>query len=96
MSFKKKMRDWLNPLSHYDTGSINCDCEVESYTNDSKVTTHSCEINLNIRDCSRSISLNLSCDGDMKQIANRKKKLDILRKHIDNVENCLDALAAKL
>lgn len=80
------MRHWLNPSNHWDTGSISSDVGIDRYDGD-----FSLEASLNIRDCSRKISLAFGA-VDRKTIAQRRNKLDIIRKHLDNIDLALDQL----
>lgn len=74
-------RDWLNPKSSCDTGAVF-----------SSVCVHkdSIDADLCVRDCSRSINLDLSVyDKNYKSFAARLRKVDVLIAHLEGLREGL-------
>lgn len=69
-TFKKNSRKWLNPPSHYDTGSVAW--EVRTSGGDCSI-----EAELVIRDCSRRTTLNFFCESP-KDLQERAAKINTL------------------
>ena len=89
---RKTIRDWLNPITQLeDSGHIRL--STDYVVNDEKRQDfYSC---LDIADCSRKISLSFDIfdtekNGIDKQYVARKKKIKVLRKHLDVLEKELD------
>ena len=81
-------RDWLNPKSHADTGAVSTSVEIEKM-HDGK---QDLDCYLQIRDCGRQIELDFCCRESIRQINQRRKKLEILRSHLDFVSSALDQM----
>lgn len=78
----KGNRIWLNPKSSCDTGALSW--EVSAYGD------NHCNANLNIRDCSRQVSLDF--DWGPYAGANKKQRLKKLRTIINELEKMYSAL----
>lgn len=78
-SNKLAWRAWLNPASSMDTGSVRVLGERDK---------HYFDITLEIRDCSRSVSLNFDIDVPA-DFDRRQKKIDKLREALDHIEEFL-------
>ncbi len=69
----KKSRKWLNPRNSDDTGAMSWSVEGDSYN---------VNANLTIRDCSRQVSLDLSCSSKTSKwdtsYAERADKLELM------------------
>lgn len=100
MKKSSNKRNWLNPISHDDTGSI-----ASCYSLDvPKDRSANFIADLTIRDCGRQINL---CFGVWshdavnlkqfrKQMAQRRRKLNTIRKHLDHIESGLDKMEGLL
>jgi len=91
----KKLRDWLNPASSADTGHVHLYTEYFLWQDDHP---DDCgfDCSFDISDCSRKIFLDFSIFWHKQkeldtQYKARKKKIETLRKHIDELEFQLDA-----
>lgn len=86
------LQHWLNPASSEDSGTIKS-CTQHSLNSDKSVFSFTGY--LRIRDCSRDIELDFNIFPRNKRHRTkwykaRKKKLDIIRKHLDFLEKSLD------
>lgn len=91
VSKTKDKRDWLNPSSSEDTGTISASWNIENYGSG----TPWLDASLTIRDCSRQITLSFYANSS-KGIKKRREKLDTIRKHLDYMEQGLDKLEKAL
>lgn len=82
---KTVIRDFLNPVTSWDSGSIKTDVFSGSDT-DNRMTA---DIDMQIRDCSRQVNLNFS-GNSKREIKQRLKKVALMKKHLDLVEECLN------
>ena len=86
----KRKRDWLNPLGHDDTGHISI---FTQYVPSEERGLF--DGNLDIADCSRKVCLDLSIfpasDRELDRCyKERKKKIAIIRGHLDALEEQMD------
>ena len=81
----KKKRAWLNPLDHWDSGSILL--EMSSGTQDGDHNRGQPYLNgeLQIRDCYRQINLNFNCSSN-KDCRARLYKVRLMREYLDALE----------
>lgn len=95
--FRKRKRNWLNPASHENTGSAQTVASITQYFfKDGKVDID-LDVCITLRDCSRQIALDFNISLDpactkselRKELELRRKKLSILRDHLDLVEESL-------
>jgi hypothetical protein len=92
---KKNLRAWLNSATSYDTGfyKLSQSGELRWDNGDLKQKpSFYLDINLELADCSRRINLNFDC-LHKKDVDARLKKVNVLRKVLDEIESTL--LASK-
>ena len=88
----RSTRHWLNPSKSDDTGHIQTETGLlfdrpDEGEHPSLRAIASAE--MTIADCSRKITLNFDCYS-RKQLAQRRRKIEILKQHLDQVSALLD------
>lgn len=100
-------RDWLNPEDHEDTGHIKVYYGIEKSDEKPERSKRyyypSFDCNLDVADCSRKVSLTFcvyGCassdpqkdrDNMLKELCNRKKKVQIMKEHLSTIEKGLES-----
>lgn len=95
---RRSKRNWLNPKTHDDTGALSSGYDI----NTKHADWIDCDISIQVRDCGRQIELAFAVYGSLKterkrkatlrQIAQRRKKIDIIRDHLDLLDEGLDII----
>ena len=88
----KDKRDWLNPLSHSDSGHVHMHSDYSTGGDDNDYA-FTCDFA--IADCTRKVFLDFSMFCASKKeldrsYKDRKAKLRIIRAHLDEIEKQMD------